>query len=193
MANEAMYNQDCKHKYIGPYRTRYYDYLNEEWVDPGSMKYLYAAQGSRDLDREYYLTNRMLYLSGKRASTNYYNNKNNYITFRVNEPKVSAGETAEEQEKIRRTLEAVPISKSLEYTSLKTGYAGVLIGANGQLNNYRFEDVETIDVECDTEGAGNTEAYLLGVNILSDMGDLSPTYPEKFLIGGSIDCRLRKL
>lgn len=193
MANAAMYNQDCKYKYINPYRTRYYDYLNEEWIEPGSMKYLYAAQGNRDLDREYYITNRILYLSGKRASTNYYNNKNNYITFRVNEPKVSAGADAEEQEKIRKTLEAVPISKLLDYTSLKTGYAGVLIGANGQLNNYRFEDEQTIEVECDTKGAGNTEAYLLGVNILSDLGDLSATYPEKFLIGGSIDCRLRRL
>jgi hypothetical protein len=73
----------------------------------------------------------MLYLSGKHASTNYYNNSNNYITFRVNEPKPDAGANAEEREKISKTLEAVPISKSLDYTSLKTGYAGVLIGANG--------------------------------------------------------------
>jgi hypothetical protein len=43
MANAAMYNADCKYKYINPYRNEYYDYLNNKPIKPGHMQYLYAA------------------------------------------------------------------------------------------------------------------------------------------------------
>ena len=54
-SNEAFYNGDASYKYIRPFREGYKDHLNDTMIAPGTAPYLYAAQGNRSLDREYFL------------------------------------------------------------------------------------------------------------------------------------------
>ena len=68
VANEAFYNGDASYKYIRPFREGYKDHLNDTMIAPGTAPYLYAAQGNRSLDREFFLKNRINFLQGKYAS-----------------------------------------------------------------------------------------------------------------------------
>jgi hypothetical protein len=77
LANEALYNGDAEYKYIDTFREGYYDHLNTNaqgeptWIAPGKSTRLYAAQGNRSLDRQYFVTNRINFLRGKYQSPNY--------------------------------------------------------------------------------------------------------------------------
>lgn len=186
VANEAFYNGDARYKYIDPARDGYDDLLNGEHIDPGVGPYLYAAQGDRSLTRELFLSNRMRYLQGKYKSSKY--QSGNRIHFRWYCPKGSGSDEA-----LNLSSQAVPPDGLFEFTSLKTGYAGVILGANGSLYDKRFDDEETTTITLpNASGANGTEAYLVGLNTLSNLGDLSNKYMQKFIIS-SDDVRLEHL
>ena len=178
MANEAFYNGDADYKYISPARDGYRDDLNGKDIAPGAGPYLYAAQGNRSLMREWFLTNRIKFLRGKYNSSKY--KTSDRIEFRWYYPSSS-------------DLVVQP-TNSFDFTALKTGYAGVLLGANGNVYNQRFDAAgETKSISLpEAAGANGTEAYILGVSNLTDLGDLSNKYVQKFIIG-SDDVRLEKL
>lgn len=177
MANEAFYNGDADYKYITPAREGYRDDLNGKDISPGVGPYLYAAQGSRSLMREWFLTNRIKFLRGKYNSGKY--KTSDRIEFRWYYP--SGGL-------------AVEPSGTFDFTALRIGYAGVLLGANGNVYNERFEQagqIKSITLP-EAAGANGTEAYILGVSNLTDLGDLSNKYVQKFIIS-SDDVKLEKL
>lgn len=195
MANEAFYNGDAKYKYINPFRTGYRDDLNEKDIKPGEAPYLYAAQGDRSLMRESFIQNRIRFLRGKYASDKF--QKNDRIVYRQNCPASPAvepvlGDNPTEVEREALSAYHVPSDGIFRFTSLKTGYAGVNLGANGGLSVERFDGEETKNISIDTSSASGTEAYLLGLSTLSDMGDLSNKYMQKFIMESS-DIRLKKL
>lgn len=194
MANEAFYNGDAQYKYIRPAVEGYWDGLNNVQINAGEAPYLYAAQGDRSLDREYFLTNRIKFLRGKRGSEDF--KTNDRITFRLYYP---TGQEANFKETVQNTdgtttvidhsnsvAEGVaPPSDTFTFESLQTCYAGVLIGANGHVVKERFdgEEKKAIKVQ-EAQSANGTEAYLLGVSSLKDLGDLSDKYPQKFIMSG---------
>ena len=186
MANEAFYNSDAKYKYINPARNGYYDYLNGQNIAPGAGPFLYAAQGDRSLMREYIIYNRLRFLRGKYASTLY--QSGDRIDFRWYYPTGTS-----DDEKLNLSSQAVKPDGLFNFTSLKTGYAGVKLGANGNVYNERFEGEEskTIDL-VEASSANGTEAYLLGLSTLTDLGDLSNKYMQKFIISSN-DVRLKRL
>ena len=196
MANEAFYNGDAKYKYINPFRAGYRDDLNEKDIKPGEAPYLYAAQGDRSLMRESFIQNRIRFLRGKYASDKF--QKNDRIVYRQNCPETPKTEPKREdysdEELWREALSAyhVPSDGLFQFTSLKTGYAGVNLGANGGSSISRFDGEETKSISIDTSSASGTEAYILGLSTLSDTGNLANKYMQKFIMESS-DIRLKKL
>lgn len=190
MANEAFYNGDSKYKYIEPARNGYHDDLNDKHINAGAGPYLYAAQGDRSLMREWFLTNRMKFLRGKYNSNQFKNGDR--IEYRWYYPK--EGALGSEFAGHEATITAVPPSSTFNLKSIKTGYAGIMVGANAAAAHVeRFDDVETKTINA-TEGklANGTEAYIVGLSNLSDLGDLSDKYMQKFIIATD-DVRLKNL
>lgn len=188
MANEAFYNGDAKYKYVDPARNGYHDDLYDKDIAPGVGPFLYAAQGDRSLMREWFVTNRMKFLRGKYNSNHFKNGDR--IEYRWYYP--SGNET--EFDGHSASITAVPPGDSFTFKSLKTGYAGVQVGANAsEVHVERFdgEETKTITVP-EAKNANGTEAYLLGLSNLSDLGDLSNKYMQKFIVSSS-DVRLKNL
>ena len=179
MANEAFYNADAQYKYIDPAIKGYFDGLHNEPVAPGAAPFLYAAQGDRSLMREYFIVNRIKFLRGKRGSAKF--KANDRIDFRWYYP------TGQEDEfkGHEQTVQKVRPNVDFQFTSLQTCYAGAVLGANGTPVRDRFNGEETKTIVIPgAQQANGTEAYLLGVSNLKDLGDLSRKYPQKFYVMG---------
>lgn len=196
LANEAFYNGDAKYKYTDPARNGYHDDLYDKDIAAGDGPYLYAAQGDRSLMREWFVTNRFKFLRGKYASGQF--KGGDRIEYRWyfptgNEDEFKVG--IDGQNHSASVGEGVvPPNDSFTLTSLKTGFAGIQVGANAStVHTVRFDGEETKTVVAPEAGNANgTEAYILGLSGLSDLGDLSNKYMQKFIIGSS-DVRLKHL
>jgi len=187
MANQAFYNGDADYKYLEPARNGYIDHLNNKTIKPGDAPYLYAAQGNRSLMREWFINNRMKFLRGKYTSSIF--RSGDRVEFRWYFPKED-----DNDERLALSAKVVPPDGYFKLTSLQTGYAGVDLGANsGGTKNMRFNGEETKEFYVESAGGANgTEAYLLGLSNLADLGDLSNKYMQKFILGNS-DIRLKRL
>jgi hypothetical protein len=192
MANETFYNEDAFYKYIDTFRTGYTNHLTGEAVLPGMSTRLYAAQGDRAMMREFFIENRIRYLRGKYESYNYQNGDR--IEFRLTYPKevVAQGDyiLTEEDKKINASIKAVPPSGDFNFTSLKTGYAGVKVGVDS--DNYRFVGEEEHTLKVDTKSGNGTETYLFGISNVADVGDLSDKYLYMLIVGAAQN-NLKKL
>lgn len=187
MANEAFYNGDGQYKYILPAIEGYYDGLNGKDIAPGAAPYLYAAQGDRGLAREKFIENRLSYLKGKHTSNNFTTSQ--VAEFRWNYPTKKGNGGV-----IDKSVEAVPPDGVFEFESLQTCYAGVMLGKNAsgiQYKKFNGSEKQQIIVPNATNANG-TEAYLLGLKDLKDIGDLSSKYVQKFVFTTS-DLKLEKL
>lgn len=188
LANEAFYNGDAKYKYTDPARKGYHDDLYDKDIAPGVGPYLYAAQGDRSLMREWFMSNRIKFLRGKYNSKQFQNGDR--IEYRWYFPTGGEDEFAGHS----ASVTAVKPSDTFTLKSIKTGYAGVMVGANASgahIQRFNGEDEKTIVVP-EARAANGTEAYLLGLSNLSDLGDLSDKYMQKFIVSSS-DVRLKHL
>jgi hypothetical protein len=150
MANEAFYNGDAKYKYINPAREGYTDHLNDKFIEPGAGPYLYAAQGDRSLSREWFMTNRMKFLRGKYNSAKF--KAGDRIEYRWYYPKGTEDEfvNAADGQNHSESINAVPPNVEFELTSMKTSYAGVMVGANAStvhIERFNNEEEKTIRAE----------------------------------------------
>lgn len=192
LANEAFYNADAQYKYVRPFKEGYTDDSKKPGdigyqVDPGKAKFMYAAQGSRDTMRRNFVIDRLKFLSGKYQTTNF--KTSDRIDFRFNAPSASTPD-----EDLRDSISVVPASSSLRFEGVKVGYAAYMIGANASsIAKSRVEPDSIATIIADGSGAGGTEAYILGVSNLSDMGDLSNKYLQKFVVSSDQEIRLKKL
>ena len=73
--NEAFCSADAYYKYERPYEEGYYDGKEGQQIAPGTISYLYAAQGRRSNHRAWWLSNRLNYLDSKYIPTTYGNEK----------------------------------------------------------------------------------------------------------------------
>jgi hypothetical protein len=186
LANEALYNGDAEYKYIDTFREGYYDHLNTNekgeptFIEPGKGSRLYAAQGDRSLDRQYFVTNRINFLRGKYQSDNY--KTTDRIEFRMYVPTGYGEDTEAANEKVRKSIAEIPPNKEFNLTALGPGFAGVRFGQNGTIVNYQFtNDNLTATVTSDQDPA-DLESYILGLNNLKDIGDLSNKYLKTFTV-----------
>jgi hypothetical protein len=186
IVNEAFSNADAKYKYINPARNGYKDDLNGKDIAPGAGPYLYAAQGDRALMREWFVNNRMKFTSGKYRSEKF--QMGDRIEYRQYFPSSTTSDFKDHL----GSLIAVEPSGDFTLTSVKTGYAGAKIGANNTSVIERFDGIETKTITMSADQANGTEAYILGLSNLSDLGDLSNKYMQKFIIA-SDEVRLKNL
>ena len=193
LANEAFYNGDAKYKYTDPARNGYHDDLYDKDIAPGVGPYLYAAQGDRSLMREWFMSNRIKFLRGKYNSSHFKNGDR--IEYRWYFPTGNETEfTDANGVSHKASIAAVAPSDTFTLNSIKTGYAGIMVGANASsahIQRFDGEDEKTIVVP-EARNANGTEAYLLGLSNLSDLGDLSNKYMQKFIVSSS-DVRLEHL
>lgn len=189
MANQAFYNGDAQYKYIDPAINGYTDDLNEQEIAPGSAPYLYAGQGDRNLTREYFIENRLAFLRGKHVTDKFTNAQ--VAEFRWNYPVDSEGKDTITD----KSIKAVPPNGDFNFTSMQTCYAGVQLGKNASgVQSHKFTGREQYTLTVPNASSANgTEAYLLGVNNLSDMGDLSSKYVQKFVFKSSSGIKLEKI
>lgn len=188
LANEAFYNGDSKYKYINPARNGYHDDLYDKDIAAGVGPYLYAAQGDRSLMREWFLSNRLRFLRGKYKSLQF--KGGDRIEYRQYYPEIKNGKGPDEfidQNGVdhSESIKVIPPSVDFQFSSIRTGYAGIQIGANASQNYIeRFNGEESKEIKApEAKQANGTEAYLLGLSNLSDLGDLSDKYMQKFIIG----------
>lgn len=184
LANEALYNGDAEYKYIDTFREGYYDHLNTDaqgnptFIEPGKGTRLYAAQGDRSLDRQYFVTNRVNFLRGKYQSSNY--QSSDRIEFRCYNPDGKGQINASERDRIEKSKKEVPFSAAFNLTALGPGFAGIQIGRNGTIHNHQFTLVNRVVTIEPDQDPDDTEAYILGLNNLGDVGDLSNKYMGGF-------------
>lgn len=186
LANEALFNGDAEYKYIDTFRKGYYDHLNTDaqgnptYIEPGKGSRLYAAQGDRSMDRQYFVTNRVNYLRGKYQSSNY--QSGDRIEFRCYVPTGTGEDTPEENRRVAASIAAVPFNKEFTLAALGPGFAGVRFGQNGQIANHQFTNVNRVATVTSQQSPNDLESYILGLNVLSDVGDLSDKYLATFTI-----------
>ena len=186
LANEALFNGDAEYKYIDTFRKGYYDHLNTDaqgnptYIEPGKGSRLYAAQGDRSMDRQYFVSNRVNFLRGKYQSSNY--QSGDRIEFRCYVPTGMGEDTPEENAKVAASIAAVPFNKKFTLSALGPGFAGVRFGQNGQISNYQFTNVNRIAEITSDQNPNDLESYILGLNVLADVGDLSDKYLATFTI-----------
>ena len=142
MANEAFYNGDAYYKYIDPAREGYYDGYNKKDILPGEAPYLYASQGDRSLMRESFLTNRMKFLRGKYKSSKF--KSSDRIVYRQYCPTENDSDPllALSVRSLKEANNGEDLNGIFEFTSLKTGYAGIQLGANAPARAERFNGEE---------------------------------------------------
>jgi hypothetical protein len=75
-------------------------------------------------------------------------------------------------------------SNAFRFEALQTGYSGILLGKNGNVEKVKFTETNNIQNIIVTAGdnANGTECYILGVSNLKDLGDLSNKYLQKFIM-----------
>lgn len=142
MANEAFYNGDAYYKYIDPAREGYYDGYNKKDILPGEAPYLYASQGDRSLMRESFLTNRIKFLRGKYKSSKF--KSSDRIVYRQYCPTENDSDPllALSVRSLKEANNGEDLNGIFEFTSLKTGYAGIQLGANAPARAERFNGEE---------------------------------------------------
>lgn len=182
LANETFYNEDAMYKYVNPYKR----------ADSGVR--LKAAQGSRDLDREYFINNRLKYLAGK-YKTNYHQEKDRFF-FRLTAPeKIDENQSAAgniDIDKLNASVAAVPPSGDFTLKSAKTCYAGVKVG-NDFTKHGKFINEQEITFNTDIKGANGSEVYITGISSLAEIGDLSDKYPYNINVNAMRNSPVRKL
>ncbi len=157
--SEMLYNEDAAYKYIGP--------LVESGTD-----YLYAAQGSRESHRKWWLYNRLKYLDAKYNAGKY---KDDLITMRLY--------TKEDGK--------VPPSGDFDITMFADGYASALYGANGTQVKQRAKAGEKVTLNAPDMTFKDTETFLYGASRISSLGDLSDKYADTVDVSKAV--RLKEL
>lgn len=177
LANETFYNEDANYKYIDPYLAGH----------DGSR--LFPAQGDRSLDREFFITNRLKYLSGKYNSTDY-QEKDRFL-YRLTSPTYTENPTTDRERLLNASILAVPPTDKFFLTSAKTCYGGVKVGTS--FARKKFVGAVTEELQVPAGGANGTEVYVTGISSMTSIGDLSDKYPYGISLNGMKDSTIKQL
>ena len=186
--NEAFCSADAYYKYERPYEEGYYDGKEGQQIAPGTISYLYAAQGRRSNHRAWWLSNRLNYLDSKYIPTTYGNEKPsqvNTFSFRAYAlPEQKSTEAA------IKCVEQTPPNHKFDLKALNNSYQSIFIG------NIVYGPVYTTAGEVVTLGPEEVkhevESYILNPQLISDLGDLSDKYIGSLNFPG-VETRLTEL
>jgi len=194
--SEAIFCADAEHKYIVPY------------IELNDARYLSMAQGSKRLQREYWLRNRFKYWCSKYKIGDATDVKNG-INIRMTTPEGMSDEryvevynpcgnpsTSYYYEKTGNTYFAstdtsVDSEKTyyvkwntLIVTSLTNTY--VLVGFGQNLIPYRCNANESIAAKGNLDSNGDSPLNFYNASEIKNVGDLSQSYVSNFTIGSNV-------
>lgn len=170
--NEALTTMDAVYKYEKPYEEGYKDGANDEWIKPGSVNYLYAAQGRRSNHRSWWITNRLNYLDSKYKPLSYGSSKpsqSEAFSFRA-----YAMPTQKSTVASQNCIKDVPANHKFDIAALANSYQSLFVG------NIVYGPVYTTAGSIATIGPDSpkheVESYILNPSLIKDLGDLSDKY-----------------
>lgn len=173
--NEALTTQDAIYKYERPFQDGYYDGSGDEGIieiKPGTINYLYAAQGKRSNHRAWWIRNRLNYLDSKFKPNSYGNNKptqSEAFSFRAYAlPEQQSNDNA------INCIRETPANHKFKLTALANSYQSLFIGNIVYGPTYAVAG-QTVEVG-PTSPKHEVEAYILNPTLIKDLGDLSDKY-----------------
>lgn len=181
----AIYNEDADYKYISMARqeTVQKDEDGNEYLDVDDSN-LYQVRGPAEHHLRYFVSNRLNYCDSKWYAGKY---PTDYIFLRIYTPTLASitDEMSEEErtqaiianERITKSLNAVPANPNIRVTAFSDMYAGVKYKANGKMQSERIKQGQSFTFEPPTSEIFNdTETAIYGASELSSLGDLSGLY-----------------
>lgn len=186
-----VYNEDADYKYMSMARP------NEEGVVDTSN--LYQVRGPGDNHLKYFVDNRIKYCDSKWFAGDY---PANYIFMRIYTPTLAVindtdseavkAEKLARNEKIQKSLAAVPANSAISIKPYSLMYAGVRYGANGNILQARLQshnEFHTFSAPLQEDGKENifndTETAIYGASEISSLGDLSGLYCGVISLGAA--------
>ena len=142
--NESLYGLDAMYKYVNPL------------INDGNGAYLYAAQGSRQEHRKWWLYNRFKYIDSKYMAGDYLIDR---ASFRLYTPETWAG---------------VAPCADFTITPFQGQYFNVQYGSYWE-SSRGYKDVPFTITAPDIV-FNDTETYVYGISNIKSLGDLSPMY-----------------
>ncbi len=170
--NEAFCSADAYYKYERPYEEGYYDGKDGQQIAPGTISYLYAAQGRRSNHRAWWLSNRLNYLDSKYIPTTYGNEKPSQVnTFSFRAYALPEQKSTPQAE---ACVAQTPPNHKFDLKALNNSYQSIFIG------NIVYGPVYTTAGQTVTLGPEEVkhevESYILNPQLIADLGDLSDKY-----------------
>lgn len=173
--NEALTTEDAIYKYARPWQEGYYDGSGEEgieFINPGGINYLYAAQGKRSNHRAWWIRNRLNYLDSKFKPNSYGNNKptqSEAFSFRAYAlPEQKS--TSQAQECVLQT----PANHKFKLTALANSYQALFIG--NIVYGPTYANANQVVEVGPSSPKHEVESYILNPTLIKDLGDLSDKY-----------------
>ena len=177
----AIYNEDADYKYISMAREIQTEGEFAGQVDDSN---LYQVRGPGEHHLRYFIANRINYCDSKWYAGDY---PDDYIFLRIYTPTLteitddmSDAKKAEAEalnERIRKSLAAVPANPNITVTPFSNMYAGVKYKANGVMQQQRLEKGQSYTFAPPSpETFNDTETGIYGASELSSLGDLSGLY-----------------
>lgn len=186
--NEAFCSADAYYKYERPYEEGYYDGKEGQQIAPGTISYLYAAQGRRSNHRAWWLSNRLNYLDSKYIPTTYGTEKPsqvNTFSFRayaLPEQKSTAAAL--------RCVAQTPPNHKFSLKALNNSYQSIFIG--NIVYGPTYTSAGQTVVLGPEEVKHEVESYILNPQLIADLGDLSDKYIGSLNFPG-VETRLTEL
>ena len=195
----VVYNADEYFKYIAPART---GYIDTEGNVQFTSTYYYCAQGTRELQRELFLTNRFYFMDSKFQGGSFDSaNKGGVIQMRVNynvedgtsDDLVGNIDTYPTEYDVPPYFALTPYLKSYPgiYIDESTFVGGNQLASPGEEKEIYVEELEVKYRDTHLSENKGQLIYLCGKDYLSDVGDLSRYYLDELDI--SKTPRLTKL
>ena len=173
---EAFCSADAFYKYKRPYEEGYYDGKDGKEILPGTVSYLYAAQGKRSNHRTWWLSNRLNYLDSKFIPLTYGNEKpsqTDAFSFRAYAlPEQKSTDNA------LACVEKVPPNHRFNIKALNNSYQSIFIG--NIVYGPTYATAGQVVTLGSSEVKHEVESYILNPTLISDLGDLSDKYLGSF-------------
>lgn len=152
--SENIYNEDGYFKYIKPLTSP--DTPDENGLLSPNGSYLYAAQGSREDHRRWWLANRFRYMDSRYDTGSY---KQDFATFRTYTPSSWTGVTP---------------NADFNITPIENGYVTAKWGS--YITHKKVKKDTPIEFKAPAISFNDTETIIYGISRVSSLGDLAPKY-----------------
>lgn len=187
------YNADAFFKYIAPSKPDY-GYVTTEGKTAYTDTYYYCAQGTRELQRELFLTNRFYYLDSKWQAGDFsYNNINSLVQLRLNSN--DKDETSDNTWGNENYPNEYDTLNYFNITPFLNSHIGLFTDSTPSLSNKVIKAGQSANLSVKRDIADKIQnvekgnqgqlIYLCGKSYVSSYGDLSKYYLNELDLNGA--------